>query len=145
VADNSDILAIAIPQLRRDEGVRNDAYLDTKGIPTIGVGHTGREVHLGLTWTDGQVNATLSVDLQTVFTGLDTALPWWRTLDAVRGDVLCNIAFNTGVHGLLGFHKMLAACQASDWVTAGAEIIDSTIASGRAHRLATQMQTGVVQ
>jgi lysozyme len=44
------------------EGKRNKAYLDTKGIPTIGVGHTGPEVKLGLVWTDEQVQYALLKD-----------------------------------------------------------------------------------
>jgi len=31
--------------------LRTEPYLDTDGIATIGVGHTGSEVQMGLVWT----------------------------------------------------------------------------------------------
>jgi len=37
------------------EGKRNKAYKDTKGIWTIGVGHTGPEVVAGLVWSEDQI------------------------------------------------------------------------------------------
>lgn len=49
--------------IRDREGFRNHAYQDTRGIWTIGVGHTGSEVHSGLVWTDEQVDAALAADL----------------------------------------------------------------------------------
>ena len=145
MATDAEILAIAVPQLERDEGVETNAYLDTKGIPTIGVGHVGREVHLGLTWTDEQVDSQLQTDIGTVFTGCDSAIPWWRNLDPVRADVLVNIAFNVGVHGLLGFKHMLSYCHLGGYVSAGMEIEDSELAPERRARLAKQMSSGVVQ
>lgn len=45
------------------EGKKNKAYLDTKGIPTIGVGHTGPEVKMGLVWTDQQIEYALAKDV----------------------------------------------------------------------------------
>lgn len=45
------------------EGTRNNAYLDTKGIPTIGVGHTGPEVKMGLVWTNQQIEYALAKDV----------------------------------------------------------------------------------
>ena len=49
--------------LTQREGRRNQAYLDSRGIPTIGVGHTGPEVRLGLAWSDEQVEAALASDV----------------------------------------------------------------------------------
>lgn len=45
------------------EGKRNAAYPDSKGIPTIGVGHTGPEVHLGLVWSDAKVEEVFAQDV----------------------------------------------------------------------------------
>lgn len=42
--------------LEQREGIRLEAYPDTRGIWTIGVGHTGPEVHRGLVWTQEQVD-----------------------------------------------------------------------------------------
>jgi lysozyme len=141
---DAEILATAEPQLREDEGVRYAAYLDTKGIPTIGIGHTDKSIHLGLIWTEAQVASAFAQDLAIVLKGLDTAIPWWRGLSAVRASVLVNITFNVGVHGLLQFKKMLAACERGDWDQAGLEIYNSQLSVNRRVRLQQQMQTGVL-
>ena len=46
------------------EQCRLTAYPDVKGIPTIGWGHTGPEVYIGLVWTQEQADDTLPVDEQ---------------------------------------------------------------------------------
>jgi lysozyme len=139
---DSEVLAIASPRVQEDEGLLTEAYLDGGGVPTIGVGHTGREVHIGLVWTVPQCLRQFGIDLGTVIQGLDTSLSWWRDLNAARGAVLVNIGFNVGVHGLLGFRKMLAAMERRDWETAAAEIVASTLAPARAQRLAAAMVAG---
>lgn len=45
------------------EGRQSKAYKDSAGIWTIGVGHTGPEVHQGLVWTREQCDQALRVDL----------------------------------------------------------------------------------
>ena len=45
------------------EGLRLQAYQDTKGIWTIGYGHTGPEVGPGLTWTREQCEEAFVKDL----------------------------------------------------------------------------------
>jgi lysozyme len=50
--------------LRQREGVRLKAYQDTKGIWTIGVGHTGPEVHPGMVITQAQCDAYLAKDIK---------------------------------------------------------------------------------
>lgn len=137
--------------LKRDEGFRALAYPDplTGGDPwTIGWGHTGREVHSGLRWSIEYAESVLAFDVAAVKRGLDTSLPWWRTLDDLRQDVMVNIAFNAGVSGLMGFHRMLAAAQHQQWDVAEEEILNSK--SGRElptryGRLAEQMRTGLHQ
>ena len=49
--------------LEQREGTRFTAYKDTKGIWTIGVGHTGPEVVEGLKWTSAQVDFALAKDV----------------------------------------------------------------------------------
>lgn len=47
---------------------------------------------------------------------------WYRSiLSPVRCSVLLEIAYNTGVGGLLKFHRMLSAITACDWKQAAAE------------------------
>jgi lysozyme len=46
------------------EGKRNKAYRDTKGILTIGVGHTGPDVYEGLVWNDEKVQDVFMKDVK---------------------------------------------------------------------------------
>lgn len=134
--------------LKRDEGCRLVAYPDPRsgGAPwTIGYGHTGREVHPGLIIGQEQAEDYLAQDITLTCRGLDTALPGWRRPEDPRQDVIVNMAFNLGVHKLLGFHNLLAALKSEDYDTAAAEMLDSAWAlelPARADRLARQMRTG---
>ena len=64
------------------------------------------------------------------------ALPWTQTLGAGPLRAVIDIAYNAGLGGLLGFHKMLAALEAGDTATAARETINSGLAPARAQRLA---------
>jgi len=147
-------------QLQRDEGCRLHAYRDTEGFLTIGFGHNldaDPALRDRLAAQCGGDPAQIVIDRATAERLLDNdiavaedalyeALPWARTLDGPRRGVLINMAFNCGIGGLLGFRKMLAACQWGDWSTAAAEMLDSKWArqvGPRATRLAAQMREGV--
>jgi len=97
------------------EGTRYTAYLDTGGVWTIGVGHTGPEVVEGLRIDDLQVLAWLKEDVQ-------------EAEDAVNGnvkvpltqnqfDALVSFVFNVGVDA---FKKstMLRMLNAGDYTGA---------------------------
>jgi lysozyme len=134
---------------RRDEGLRLIAYPDpvSGGAPwTIGYGHTGREVHPGLVWTQAQAEAALTGDIAATGRGLDTAMGWWRDLEDLRQDCLANQAFNLGVHGLLGFGRYLGLVRARAFDAAADDEIHTLWArqvGARAERLARQMRTGL--
>lgn len=135
-----------IADLRRDEGVRNHAYVDSLGNLTIGVGHLlPKGTAPNLTWTDAQIDAALRADIAVAELSLDHAEPWWRNLDDVRQDALCNACFNLGITRLLGFRHMLAALRAGDYDEAARQALDSTWAAQvgeRASRIAAMMRTG---
>ncbi|CAB4147387.1 COG3772 Phage-related lysozyme (muraminidase) [uncultured Caudovirales phage] len=78
------------------EGKRNDAYLDSVGVPTIGVGHTGPEVHLGLHWTDDQVADALRADLDRFEDAINSSVT--VGLEPYRFDALVSFSFNIGVN-----------------------------------------------
>lgn len=50
--------------LKKFEGCNLTAYRDSKNILTIGIGHTGIDVHEGMTITDNQVIQLLQKDLE---------------------------------------------------------------------------------
>ncbi len=140
--------------LRRDEGLRLRAYPDrlSGGAPwTIGYGHTGPEVHEGLTWSPVQAETALIADVARACARLDAHAPWWRGLNGARQDVLANLCFNmgwldaAGAHGLGTFHQALEATRAGRWQEAHDNLLDSAWSrevGGRAVRLARQLLTG---
>jgi lysozyme len=134
---------LLIEDLKRDEGLRLTAYQDTRGVWTIGYGHTPAVE--GAVWTVEAAAIQLSADLDRTLAEMDRELSWWRGLDDVRQDALANMAFNLGVHGLLAFGHMLEALQAHDWHTASAQMLLSHWAEeveDRAERLAFMIRTG---
>ncbi|WP_244828439.1 hypothetical protein [Caballeronia sp. TF1N1] len=147
---------VLVDELRRDEGVRYTRYLDSKGIPTTGVGHNLLAKPLPAGWTyplsDRQVDQLLEDDLDDVYVDLDRNLSWWRALDDVRQRVIANMCFNMGIGRLLGFTNMLAATRTANYSTAALEMLDSKWATdvgvgtaakpGRALRLANMMRDG---
>ena len=144
-----DNLAILDKELRRDEGVRREFYLDSLGIKTVGVGHDCEANPLPIGWMppldDEQINMLLNHDLQVTFAALDLHIPYWKSLDDVRQRVLANMTFNMGIDRLLGFHRMLAATSNHDWEVAASEMLDSKWAKqvgDRAIRLSNMMKTG---
>jgi lysozyme len=76
------------------EGKKNKAYLDSVGVPTIGVGHTGPEVHLRLAWTDDQVMDVLRKDIERFERAVSDAV--LVELDQYQFDALVSFAFNVG-------------------------------------------------
>jgi len=75
------------------EGIRTKAYLDTKGIPTIGIGHTGPEVKLGLVWTLEKVMSTFDEDVKWAEDAVNTVT---TPLTQNQFDALVSFVFNIG-------------------------------------------------
>jgi lysozyme len=145
--DNAPLLAVALPQIKAEEGCRLVAYLDTRGIPTIGWGRADTGVHLGMTCTQADADQWLSDHVAGVCSALDSALSWWRGLDLPRQAVLLSMAYQMGVEGLSKFTGTLSAVRAGKWVAASTEMLDSAWAKqtpNRAQRLAHQMLTGQI-
>ena len=132
-------------QLIAEEGRRQVAYLDTRGIPTIGIGHTGPEVHLGLIWDDEMIDKTLDADIAAKRAEVEYALPWFKNLNEPRQAVLLQMAFQMGTKGLLGFPNTLAAVHDGRWMDAANGMLASRWYQQTPHRvdrLARQMATG---
>lgn len=139
-----------VQELRRDEGVRYTPYADTKGIPTVGVGHNLRAAPIPAGWsyplTDDQVNTLLAQDLQNVYHDLNRDLPWWTQLNDVRQRVICNMCFQLGMGKLSGFRNTLAAVRQGRYSDAATGMLNSAWATqtpNRAKRLSEMMRTGV--
>ncbi len=94
------------------EGKRNDAYLDSVGVATMGVGHTGPEVHLGLHWTDEQVEAALAKDLEWVEGAINSKVT--VPLEQYQFDGLASFIFNIG-GGAFGSSTLLRVLNEGDY------------------------------
>jgi lysozyme len=147
---NNENLQKLIAELRRDEGAKYSPYNDTKGIPTVGVGHNLNAKPLPAGWkyplNDIQVNSLLDDDLEDVFHDLDRSLPWWTDLSNVRQRVIANMCFNLGITKLLGFRNTLVFMRQGKYSQAADGMLASAWASqvkGRATRLADMMRKGV--
>ncbi|WP_443750381.1 glycoside hydrolase family protein [Asticcacaulis solisilvae] len=112
---------------------------------TIGRGHTGADVHEGLTWTQSLSDAALDKDIADARADLGKQLPWTRQLDGVRRDVLVDMAFNMGIGKLLGFKETLRLVEAGRYTDAAGEMLRSAWANqvgARAVTLSRIMRTG---
>lgn len=71
------------------------------------------------------------------------ALPWYARLDPVRQSVCLDIAYNDGLHGLLGFPSMIHYLSIDDWADAAAECkVTNPELAGRYAALAQLLLTG---
>lgn len=117
--------------LRRDEGVRRTRYLDTVGKWTIGVGHNiDADTHYPYAvsdepLSDADIDLLLEEDIARVVAALDENLNWWRACPEPVQRVLCGLAFNMGINGLLGFKNTLDAIHFNKWDVAAAGILGS--------------------
>jgi len=135
--------------LKVAEGLSLVPYTDTVGVWTIGYGHAllSKMEHeiADLTWTKAQAEAQLTDDLADAMHDAST-FPWFQTLDAVRQEVMVELAFNLGLTRLRKFVRMLAAMQAKDWDKAAQELKDSRwytqVGMRRGNRLVTALRTG---
>ncbi len=137
-----------VGDLKLEEGLRLEAYPDpSSGAEpfTIGYGHTGPEVHLGLLWTEDQAATALASDIGQTCAQLDVLMPWWRTLNDARQDCFADMAFNLGAHGLLTFTTYLGFVKAGQYDAAADDLATTAWArevGHRADRIAEQMRLG---
>lgn len=95
-----DIMAIAestLDYITEEEGFRNRAYKDSKGLPTIGVGHLikANEQHLvNATLTDDEVKELLRSDLKWCSEAVETSVK--VPLTQKQFDALYSLCFNIG-------------------------------------------------
>lgn len=137
-------------QLKIDEGVVNEIYLDHLGYPTFGVGHLvldtdpehGQEV--GTPVSEERVKECFERDLDTAISECvalyGEGFTDWP--DEVQ-QIVVNMMFNMGRTRLSKFKKMHAAILESDWKTAAVEGRDSRWhkqVTNRAERLMSRLE-----
>lgn len=128
-------------QLTSEEGRKGKYYVDTRGIPSIGIGRNLRDVGL----SDSEIDFLYQNDVAKIVGQLQANLPWVFDLDEVRLRVVYDLCFNMGITKLLTFTHMLAALKSGDYVMATAELKNSLWDSqvgARAAKLEFMMKTG---
>jgi lysozyme len=145
------MVANLVEQLKRDEGLRLKAYLDTVEVLTVGYGHNCISSPItgvtkpGDAITRQQAEDLLRSDTDIAIRAAVAAFPWVQELSDSRQAVVYNMAFNLGIPRLKGFKRFLQAAKSGDYATAAREMLDSTWSGQvgkRATRLARQMETG---
>ena len=130
-------------QLTVDEGRKSRMYLDNATPPrwTIGVGFNLSDRAL----PDPIIDALLDWCIDNVQHELDSALPWWRTMNDARQNALANMAFQLGLDKLLKFKKTLDLLKTGRWDASANEAMDSDWARqcpNRAKRVTDMIRKG---
>ena len=128
-------------RLKADEGLRLKPYGDLKSKITIGYGRNLTDVGI----SSDEAEAMLDEDIDRTMAMLCVNWQPFTGLDDVRQQVICNMAFNLGIVGLLKFTQTLAAISAGDYAQAAVGMRRSLWARQvglRAERLAIAMETG---
>lgn len=131
--------------IESEEGRRRIGYYDTRGVPTNGIGHTGKDVRVGVEVSDAQVDTWFAEDYATALRGVTAVLDWFPRLDPVRQAYIISMAFQMGASGLLTFHRFLGAVRDERWAAAAGEMLASDWAKqtpARARRAARAIETG---
>jgi lysozyme len=104
-------------ELTYDEGLRLEAYKDSVGLWTIGVGHLLGTSKRMSEVTKEEAMSLLEADIdraEATVMNLVPTYPTWGTENELRARALVNMAFNLG-NRLGEFHKFLAAVNDWDW------------------------------
>ncbi|EPG4763155.1 lysozyme [Klebsiella pneumoniae] len=93
-----------VVRLKGEEGERLSAYLDSRGIPTIGVGHTGtvdgKPVVIGMVISQNKSTELLLQDIQWVEKAINSSVK--TPLTQNQYDALCSLVFNIGATAFYG-------------------------------------------
>ena len=103
------------------------------------IGHDCRKFPI----TESQARYLAGHDIARTCLRLSRALPWWPRQPEEIQRVLCNMAFNLGVPGLLSFKNTLGSIERGEYADAAKAMRASLWArqvKGRAERLADRVE-----
>lgn len=116
-----DISPFGLALIRRFEGCRLTVYLDSKGLPTIGVGHL---LHApfppGLTWTMERAMAQLGADVQGAVDCIIKAVH--VPLSQPQFDAMISWIFNIGCEAFI-MSTMLSLLNKKEYVEAANQLL----------------------
>ena len=136
-------------ELKIDEGVKYEIYLDHLGLPTCGIGHliqsTDPEhgLEVGTKVDEERVNELFDQDVEVTINECRLLYNNFDDLPEEVQRIIANMMFNMGRPRLSRFHKMKQAVDSGDWSEAAAQMKDSrwyNQVTNRAQRLVDRMQ-----
>lgn len=110
-----------IERIKHHEGLRLKPYRCTSGKLTIGYGRNLEDNGI----STAEADSLLNEDIKRCEAECKKALPWFAKLNSTRQGVIVELDFNLGLTRLLGFKKMLAACEQGNYEQAAREMLDS--------------------
>jgi len=129
--------------IKKQENEILEVYLDSKGVPTAGVGHA---FHAGSKITQEISDKLFEMDLHIAyFDCLKFKFKFNMDLDGPREAVIINMLFNMGYGKTCKFKRMISAIKYKLYSLAAFEMLDSQYANDvkdRADELAEIMETG---
>ena len=136
-------------ELKTDEGVKYEVYLDHLGLPTCGIGHLITEsdpeygLEIGTEIGEERVNELFEQDIEIT---IDECRKLYYDFDKLPEEVkhiIANMMFNMGRPRLSRFHKMKRAVNNLEWQEAAFQMEDSKWykqVTNRAERLCKRMR-----
>jgi lysozyme len=137
-------------ELKVDEGVKYEIYLDHLGLPTFGIGHLVLESDkeygqpVGTAVSEQRVNECFEKDVEQVLSDCKTLYSDFDSLPGEAQLIIANMMFNMGRPRLSKFKGMKAGVDSRDWNKAADEMIDSRWyrqVTNRADRLVNRMRS----
>ena len=143
---NIDVLR---KEIAEDEGCVYSVYLDHLGLETCGVGHLILEGEpeygqpVGTDVSEERVRQLFALDVAVTIEDCKILYSDWDSKSDELQHILCNAMFNMSRPRMSKFKKFIAAVEAEDYETAGAELKDSRYykqVTNRARRLVDRMR-----
>ncbi len=128
-------------QLIRHEGKIAKMYLDSKGIPTIGIGWNLRDCPM----RESEIAYRLDNDIHDVIIEIRNKFDWFGGISNERQKAIIDIVFNLGMAKFLEFKKTIGYMAQGDWYKAADELLDSDYAKevpARAKEIAQMLRVG---
>jgi|SRR6056300_1708783 len=135
--------------LKVDEGVKYEIYLDHLGLPTFGIGHLVTEsdqefeLPVGTSVDEERVNECFESDVEVTLNECRILYPDFDDLPEEAQLIIANMMFNMGRPRLSAFKGMKRGVDARDWNAAADEMVDSRWyrqVTNRADRLVQRMR-----
>ena len=136
-------------ELKVDEGVKYEIYLDHLGLPTCGIGHliTDQDpehgLEVGTKVDEERVNELFDQDIQITINDCKKVYDDWFKLPEEVQLICANMMFNLGYPRYSKFKKKIQAIKDGDWKEASFQMADSRWFSQvpkRAKRLIERME-----